>query len=46
MSTFLYGVPLQTNALCNILGARTNNRLLQPLNGRTIKLGSYGPDSN
>ncbi|CAL8468223.1 g7762 [Coccomyxa elongata] len=26
--------------LCNILGARTNNRVLQPLNGRTISIGS------
>lgn len=32
-------VVLQTNALCNVLGARTNNRVLQPLNDRTIHLG-------
>ncbi|CAL8468224.1 g7763 [Coccomyxa elongata] len=29
-----------TNQLCNILGARTNNRVLQPLNARTIELGT------
>ncbi|BDA43798.1 probable carbonic anhydrase [Coccomyxa sp. Obi] len=29
-----------TSKLCNILGARTNNRVLQPLNGRTISIGS------
>lgn len=30
---------LQTNQLCNILGARTNNRIIQNLFSRTIELG-------
>lgn len=30
---------VQTNQVCNILGARTNNRVLQNLFDRTIELG-------
>lgn len=30
---------MQTNQICNVFGARTNNRPLQPTNGRTISLG-------
>ncbi|EIE19266.1 hypothetical protein COCSUDRAFT_58562 [Coccomyxa subellipsoidea C-169] len=29
-----------TNQLCNVFGARTNNRVLQPLNGRSVHIGS------
>ncbi|EIE19267.1 carbonic anhydrase [Coccomyxa subellipsoidea C-169] len=35
-----------TNSLCNVLGARTNNRMMQPLNDRTIKIGNMGPTPN
>ncbi len=31
---------VSNNALCNIEGSRTNNRPLQPLNGRTLFLAN------
>ena len=29
---------LQSNQICNVFGARTNNRPLQPVNERNIKI--------
>ena len=31
---------MQKNAICNVLGGRTNNRPLQPSNGRVISLAN------
>ena len=31
---------MQKNAICNVLGGRTNNRPLQPTNGRVISLAN------
>ena len=31
---------VQKNAICNVLGGRTNNRPLQPSNGRVISLAN------
>ena len=30
---------VQTNQICNVIGSRTNNRPIQPINGRIISLG-------